>query len=323
MQETSLRAEIYSQPDCWSVAADESPRYASELPAPGERVGVIGCGTSLYIARAYAFLREQAGQGVTDAWPGSEARLHRDYDRVLAITRSGTTTEILTALDQYHQTGGTAPVTIITAIPDTPVQAKGDVITLPEFDETSVVQTRFATSTLALLRAHLGEDLTTVIAQAREILAEPRAEREQSLSGVRKAGQIAFVGMGLAAALAEEAALKLRETTQSWAEAYHATEYRHGPISIAEPGRAVWALGPLVPGFEHDVAVAGAHLEHRDVDPMAELVRVHLLCLLRAVDLGIDPANPRNLTRAVVLSLSLTNGGDCCSSQLLRTRPGT
>jgi hypothetical protein len=35
---------------------------------------------------------------------------------------------------------------------------------------------------------------------------------------------------------------------------------------------------------------------------MAELVRVHLLCLLRAADLGLDPANPRNLTRAVILA---------------------
>jgi fructoselysine-6-P-deglycase FrlB-like protein len=218
------------------------------------------------------------------------------------ITRSGTTTEILTTLDHYRETGGTAPVTVITATPDTLVQAKGEAITLSRFDETSVVQTRFATSALALLRAHLGEDLTAVIAQAKEILAEPQAQWEQSLSGVRTVGQVAFVGMGLSAALAEEAALKLRETTQSWAEAYYATEYRHGPISIAEPGRAVWALGPLVPGFERDVAATGAHLEHRDVDPMAELVRVHLLCLLRAADLGIDPANPRNLTRAVVLA---------------------
>lgn len=305
MSETSLRDEIYSQPDCWSkaasLAADGSLNYASKLPAPGERVGVIGCGTSLYIARAYAFLREQAGQGVTDAWPGSEARLNRDYDRVVAISRSGTTTEILTAIDSYRQSGGRAPVTVITATPGTPVQDKGDVITLAEFDEQAVVQTRFATSALALLRAHLGEDLTPVIAQAREILAAPQADLARSLEGVRAAEQISFVGMGLGAALAEEAALKLREATQSWAEAYWATEYRHGPISIAQPERAVWALGPLVPGFERDVAVTGAHLEHRDIDPMADLVRVHLLCLLRAADRGLDPASPRNLTRAVIL----------------------
>ena len=302
MPESSLRAEIYSQPDCWSMAADESSRYADTLPAPGDRVGVIGCGTSLFIARAYAFLREQAGQGMTDAWPASEARLHRDYDRIVALTRSGTTTEILTALDQYRATGGTVPVTIITATPDTPVQAKGETITLAQFDESSVVQTRFATSALALLRAHLGEDLGAVIAQAKELLSASPAEQERSLAGVRQAGQFTFVGMGLGAALAEEAALKLREATQSWAEAYPATEYRHGPISIAQPGRAVWSLGPLVPGFTRDIAATGAHLEQHDADPMAELVRVHLLCLLRAADRGLDPASPRHLTRAVILT---------------------
>jgi fructoselysine-6-P-deglycase FrlB-like protein len=302
MPESSLRAEIYSQPDCWSMAADESSRYADTLPAPGDRVGVIGCGTSLFIARAYAFLREQAGQGMTDAWPASEARLHRGYDRIVALTRSGTTTEILTALDQYRATGGTAPVTVITATPDTPVQAKGDTITLAQFDESSVVQTRFATSALALLRAHLGEDLGAVIAQAKEVLSASPAEQERSLAGVRPAGQLTLVGMGLGAALAEEAALKLRETTQSWAESYPATEYRHGPISIAQPGRAVWSLGPLVPGFTRDIAATGAHLEQHDADPMAELVRVHLLCLLRAADLGLDPATPRHLSRAVILT---------------------
>ena len=298
MPETSLRAEIYSQPDCWSQAAELAPRFAGSLPAPGERVGVIGCGTSLYIARAYAFLREDAGQGLTDAWPGGEARLGRGYDRVLAISRSGTTTEIIAALDRYKADGGAAPVTIVTATPDTPVHTRGETITLAEFDEASVVQTRFATSTLALLRAHLGEDLTGAIADAKDVLAEAP---ETSLAGVRHAAQISFTGMGMSAALAEEAALKLRESTRSWAEAYHATEYRHGPISIAEPGRAVWALGPLVPGFERDVAATGAHLEHRDIDPMAELVRVHLLCLRRAADLGLDPTRPRNLTRSVIL----------------------
>ena len=298
MSASSLRTEISSQPDCWSMAAEDAPRYAGALPAPGERVAVIGCGTSLYIARAYAFLREDAGQGVTDAWPGSEARLDRAYDRVLALCRSGTTTEILATLDAYKDAGGTAPVTIITATPGTPVHSRGQAITLEAFDETSVVQTRFATSTLALLRAQLGEDLTGVIAAAKDILTE---DPQASLAAVRDAGQISFTGMGLGAALAEEAALKLRESTRSWAEAYHATEYRHGPISIAEPGRAVWALGPLVPGFARDIEVTGAHLEHRETDPMAELVRVHLLCLLRAADLGIDPTNPRNLTRSVIL----------------------
>jgi fructoselysine-6-P-deglycase FrlB-like protein len=293
MSAHALESEIRSQPDCWAAAAALSSRYRDVLPAPGERVAVIGCGTSLFIARGYARLRESLGQGVTDAWPASEAPLGRAYDRVLAITRSGTTTEVLDALAASHQ-----PATILTAPEGTAVAEHGAVIVMPQFDERSVVQTRFATSALALLRASLGADLVPVIAQARAILAAPAAD----LDAVRSVDQITFTGMGLGAALAEEAALKLRESTQSWAEAYHATEYRHGPISIAQPGRAVWSLGPLVPGFAADVARTGAHLEHTGNDPMAELVRVHLMCLLRAADLGLDPGQPRNLERSVILT---------------------
>jgi fructoselysine-6-P-deglycase FrlB-like protein len=292
MPDSVLESEIRSQPDCWETAVSLASRYRDILPAAGERVAVIGCGTSLYIARGYAYLRESQGLGVTDAWPASEARLGRGYDRLVAITRSGTTTEVLTALAGFR-----GPRTIITGPEGTPVHDLGDAITLPGFDEQSVVQTRFATSALALLRTHLGEDLTPVIGQGRAVLAAPPSD----LDGVRKAEQISFVGMGLGAALAEEAALKLRESTQSWAESYFATEYRHGPVSIAEPGRVVWSLGPLVPGFASDVAVTGAHLEHTDNDPMAELVRVHRLCLLRAGDMGLDPSNPRNLARSVIL----------------------
>ena len=289
-----IAAEIANQPDDWERAAVLAGTYADVLPTPGERVAVIGCGTSLYMARAYAAVRERAGLGETDAWPASAAPLARGYDRIVAITRSGTTTEVVQTLTDH---GSAGPVVVITASADTPVLELGDPILLPQFDEQSVVQTRFATSVLALLRAQLGEDLTDVVSAARSVLGEPEA----SYADVRSAEQITFVGMGLGAALAEEAALKLREATQSWAESYLATEYRHGPISIAAPGRVVWSLGPLVTDFERDIARTGAHLEHRDIDPMAELVRVQTLCVLRAADRGIDPDRPRNLARSVIL----------------------
>ncbi len=294
LQDTHLAAEVATQPDNWVEAARLARQYADVLPRPGERVAVLGCGTSLHMARGYATLREAAGQGETDAWPASAARLGRRYDRVLAISRSGTTTEVLDALRDHD---GRCPVTVVTSSSGTPILERGDAILVPQFDEKSVVQTRFATSVLALLRTHLGEDLTEVVASGRDLLAEP----EDAYGRVRDAEQVTFVGMGLGAALADEAALKLREATGSWAEAYLATEYRHGPISIAEPGRVVWALGPLVAGFERDVAATGAHLEHRDIDPMAEMLRVHRLCVLRAADHGIDPDRPRNLARSVVL----------------------
>jgi fructoselysine-6-P-deglycase FrlB-like protein len=87
------------------------------LPQPGERVAVVGCGTSYYMAQAYASLRETAGLGITDAWSPTEARLERGYDRVLAITRSGTTTEIV---DLLEATAGRIPTTVVTRRPAPP-----------------------------------------------------------------------------------------------------------------------------------------------------------------------------------------------------------
>ncbi|RDI66288.1 SIS domain-containing protein [Nocardia pseudobrasiliensis] len=293
--ETHLAAEVATQPDDWTRAASIATDNAALLPQPGERVAVIGCGTSLFMSRAIAALRESAGQGLTDAWPASDVRTSRDYDRYLVICRSGTTTEVVEAMRNIP-TG--VPRTVICSSPGTPVLELGDPILIDEVDEESVVQTRFATTTLAILRWHLGEDLSPVIAQARSVLAE---DLETSVAAVRFAEQISFVGLGFAAALAEEAGLKLRESCQSWAESYLATEYRHGPISIAAPDRAVWAFGQVDPSLADDVKATGAHFEQRDIDPMADLVRLHRLCVLRSADLGLDPDHPRSLNRSVIL----------------------
>ena len=94
MSETAQ--EVASQPDRWRRAVALAAGVAPVLPALGERVAVVGCGTSLYVARAYAGLREEAGQGETDAFPASEFPAGRSYDRVVAISRSGTTSEVVT-----------------------------------------------------------------------------------------------------------------------------------------------------------------------------------------------------------------------------------
>src|SRR3978361_1550717 len=100
MTQTSshLATEISPQPEDWIRAAEAVASYAAALPRAGERVAVIGCGTSYYMAQCFAALREGAGHGLTDAFAASEHALHRGYDRVVAISRSGTTTEVLDVL---------------------------------------------------------------------------------------------------------------------------------------------------------------------------------------------------------------------------------
>jgi fructoselysine-6-P-deglycase FrlB-like protein len=290
-----IEAEIATQPQDWLQAKDAAAEYAALLPHPGERVAVVGCGTSYYMAQTYASLRESAGLGITDAWSPTEARLDRGYDRLLAITRSGTTTEIV---DLLKSNSGRLPATVVTSSPGTPVLDLAAPILTPAVDERSVVQTRFATTTLAMLRWHQGEDLTPVIEQARRVLDAG----EGSLGPAATADQITFVGRGWTVGIAQEAALKLRESAQLWTEAYSMMEYRHGPVSISAPGRVVWAFGELVEGFADDIAVTGADLLHAPIDALADLLRVHLLCVVRARAAGLDPDQPRNLSRSIILS---------------------
>src|SRR3954465_3533417 len=96
MNDTS--EEIASQPVVWQQTAPLTDTARHELPAPGERMLILGCGTSWFVAQSLAELRESAGLGETDAVCASEYVPRRRYDRVVAVTRSGTSTEVLDAL---------------------------------------------------------------------------------------------------------------------------------------------------------------------------------------------------------------------------------
>jgi fructoselysine-6-P-deglycase FrlB-like protein len=291
-----VEMEIAGQPECWrrAVALAEQAPVADALPARGERVAVVGCGTSWFVAQAYAVLREESGCGETDAFPASEFPLGRRYDRVLALTRSGTTTEVLHLLAGVS--GGTA-TTVITSDANTPALAAArHAVTLPFASEESVVQTRFATSTLALLRAHLGENLDAAVADAGRAVAMPLPADPGAVE------QISFLGTGWSVGLANEAALKCREAALLWAESYPAMEYRHGPISIAAPGRVVWVLGPVPVGLADQVGRTGATLVAGRLDPMAELIVAQRFAVAVAAGRGLDPDRPRHLTRSVILS---------------------
>jgi fructoselysine-6-P-deglycase FrlB-like protein len=297
MPGADLEAELTSQPDVWEHAVSLT-REPALLPADGQRIAVVGCGTSWFMAQAYASLRERGGRGETDAFAASEALVDRDYDAIVAITRSGTTTEVLELLDavrSHARRGGVRTVGIV-GDPNTPlVDLVDDVVALPFADERSVVQTRFATSALALLRSSLGHDLAPVIAQARTVLD---VDLDDELI---EAEQYTFLGTGFSVGIAHEAALKMRESSQSWTESYPAKEYRHGPIAIAAPGRVTWAFGELPAGIRADTESTGARFEHNDIDAMADLVRLHRVALERARRKGLDPDRPRNLTRSVIL----------------------
>ncbi|MFF5498401.1 SIS domain-containing protein [Streptomyces aquilus] len=291
---THVEDELTSQPECWTRAAAEAEGHRGVLPEPGERVAIVGCGTSYFMAQSVAALREGAGQGETDAFAASEFPQGRPYDRIVALTRSGTTTEVLHLLGQLK---GRIRTTAITADPHTPVMAAADdVVVLDYADERSVVQTRFATTALTLLRAHLGRHTQAAVTDARTALADPLPQ------GLVDCTQFTFLGRGWTVGLANEAGLKMREASLSWTEAYPAMEYRHGPISITTRSTATWMFGEAPEGLAEQVRGTGALWVDGVLDPLAELVRAQRLAVAVAAARGLDPDRPRHLTRSVILA---------------------
>ena len=291
---SDIAEEIASQPSVWHRASDMAAGSGLALPQPSERVLAVGCGTSWFVSQAYAALREDAGAGETDAATATELPPERTYDRAVVISRSGTTTEVIDALATLRDRD--VPTTAITAVLGSPVaQLARRSLVLDFADERSVVQTRFATGALAMLRAHLGEDLDRAISDAGAALADPLPVEPSRFD------HFVFLGHRWTVGLAHEAALKLREAAQAHTESYPAMEYRHGPVSVAGPSSLVWILGTPDPTIADDVRATGASVLEATLDPMAELLRIQRMAVALAETRGLDPDHPRHLTRSVVL----------------------
>lgn len=284
------QAEIESQPEIWAQVAEVAPSLIGKLPKKGEKVAVVGCGSSWFMSQCYAALREGAGHGETDAYVGSEFNYNRKYDRIVTISRSGTTTEIIDFAKQNK-----IPSVLITAIKNSPIaEHTSDEIVMEFADEQSVLQTRWATAALGLLRTHLGFNLRSIIDDAKRAMQE-------EISDLVDTEQISFLGRGWCYGLAQEAALKTRESSQFWAESYPALDYRHGPLSISQPGRAVWAFGEIPDDLARDCKATGAIFESSKLDPMAHLIKAQRVAVAKAVKKGVDPDNPRGLARSIIL----------------------
>jgi fructoselysine-6-P-deglycase FrlB-like protein len=102
--------------------------------------------------------------------------------------------------------------------------------------------------------------------------------------------------------VADEAALKLREASRTWAESYPALEYRHGPISVSDESTVVWALGQVPSSLLADARRTGAMVLGSDADPLVGLTGAQRLAVALAERQGIDPDQPRALSRSVILT---------------------
>lgn len=333
--------EIMSQPEVWREALAVADAVASafrRLLADAEQVIVTGCGSTYYLALTAARLLRHSGCDAL-ACPASELLLYpaaicppgRRY-LLLAISRSGTTSETVRAQEEFKAQIGGAAITI-TCDSGSPLAANADLaIAIDAAQEQSVAQTR-SFSSMALIAQQLAagsggqrlRESQRLPALCRELL-ESQAERMQTLAQADGRGKFFFLGADALYGIACEAMLKMKEMSLSYSEAYHSLEFRHGPMSMAGAdslviglispsaarpefqlmsemagvGATVLTIGQATGDFVYTIALP-ASLPAWSA-PVLHLPALQLLAYYRALHRGCDPDSPHQLSAVISLT---------------------
>ena len=290
--------EIISQPATWEATLDVFDDQRADLRrflsgASYERVLTIGCGSTHYLAQSAAALISRHARIPAEAFPSSEIWLTPEAmvpgDTLLvAISRSGTTTETLRAVDRFREVKG-GKVLAVSCYPDSDLVQRADfALVSPAAQEESIAQTRSFSSMFVLIQALTGvmaEDEAMIsslrlLPEALSTLVTRFDDTPERLGANLDLERFYFLGGGVLYGLACEAMLKMKEMTLSYAEGYHPLEFRHGPMSMVNNQTLVIGLVPETGADEvvHvlvDMQDLGAHIlalaeDGRICDPLQE-----------------------------------------------------
>lgn len=237
------------------VAARASERDLAAVLGAADRIVFTGAGSSYYLAQVAAAVTRELSGGVAAAVPLSELLLRPGgvlggpaaRQPIVIVSRSGSTSEAVDVATRARADGH--PTIAVTCRPRSPLAARTErVLVSPAGDESAIVMTRSFTSMLALLlRTIAGAAGDRVLAADLDRLLERWPEAVAAADVGHRLGsvdhrRIVVLGGGPARGIAAEWALKLTETSQVPTDAYEPLEFRHGPISVCEPGVLVVGL---------------------------------------------------------------------------------
>ncbi|GMQ93454.1 MAG: SIS domain-containing protein [Acidimicrobiia bacterium] len=328
--------EILSQPDVWQSTIDRfDPTEVVSVwnSIQPHDVLVTGCGSTFYLSLTVASLLRNVVGISARGIPASELVLQlaptlptTDKTVLIAISRSGTTSETLAAVDRFKEFGGAGVVTV-TNHPDSPLAQASDVVLgVPEGQEQSVAQTRSFSSMLLIAQMAIAGIAEIDIAPARALpglaadLLEAAHNPMTDLASDVDLERFYFLGSDPLFGVASEGMLKLKEMSLTDSEAFHTLEFRHGPMSMVDPRAAVVGLfsehgGALEAPVVHEAADLGARTitigKNADLviagdlpgwaRPVLHLPPLQILALERARSKGLDPDRPRNLVAVIEL----------------------
>ena len=258
-----------------AVVARQRVRNGEALAGLGEKLRAnppralvtLARGSSDHAATYARYLIERHAGVITGSLSPSIASLYGTAPRfddavVLAISQSGKSPDLLAAAEQARANG--AFVIAMVNEEDSPLASLADVtITLAAGPERSVAATKsfIATlsATLALLQAWTQNPaIGAALDQLPEKLQQAWAlDWTPALPLLVNANSMYVVARGHGFGVAQEAALKLKETCAISAEAFSAAEVRHGPMTLVRDGFPVLLLGQADESLNGVIELAG------------------------------------------------------------------
>lgn len=310
-------------------------------------VKFLGCGSAYYAGQIGANLVEELARLPADAEPASEFRYRNpviDGDTLyVAVSQSGETADTLAAVRELQRKGGQV-IGVVNVVGSAIARECGHGVLLHSGPEVSVASTKAVTSMsfsfglLALLLGRVrdlsvanGTRLVKGLAALPEQLAEILATEDEIAEVADRfhgARGMFFIGRVRCWPAAREGAQKLKEISYVHAEAYQASELKHGPLALIDETMPSVVLvpddellaknigtieqikargGPVIAVTNAELPAGLVDAEIRvphatpELDPILLTIPLQLFAYHLAVRLGRDIDKPRNLAKSVTV----------------------
>ncbi|HEY59526.1 MAG TPA: SIS domain-containing protein [Anaerolineae bacterium] len=339
--------EIMGQGESWSKSLAEAEnqfkKIIAHLKKPWSEVIFTGCGSTHYLSLTAAARWQSFTQMRARGIPGSEIWLYPDTilpskdPLLVAVSRSGSTTETIKAIHVYKERFNLDPI-VISCYPDSEMMLTTNYPFLATgATEKSVAQTRSFSSMLLMTQYLMVKTASDEIKFVNQLLQLPNAFNIlvkkyeniiKHLSKEQKFQKFVFLGSGINYGLACEAMLKMKEMSLSISEAFHFMEFRHGPMSMVADDtliigllndvtqkdelkvlnemKAFGATTLVIAESAKDINADYIFELNSGIDPILRgplyLPSLQLFAFYRAIEKGLNPDNPKNLSAFVELS---------------------
>jgi glutamine---fructose-6-phosphate transaminase (isomerizing) len=328
--------EIKRQTQAWAQALERAS--AASLPNAGDYDQVIftGCGSTYYLSLAAAVLYQELTGRSARAIPGGELLLNsqtvltNQKTLLVAVSRSGTTTETVLAVEKFKKAKH-GEVVVITNYDEVLSQYADVNILIDKGQEESIAQTRSFAS-MYVASAAFGarmagrNDLLAFMSglpKAGDRLIEEYESFAKETGENLNFDRFYFLGSGIRYGLACEVNLKMKEMTLTHSEPFYFLEFRHGPMSMVNQNAVVIGMvsesnfdhertvlnemhalgGKIVTLAESDADISFKSQIPEQVRAVLYLPILQLMAYYRSVAKGLNPDKPKNLSAVIKLDL--------------------